>query len=387
MEHVSPTSSSSTLAGGNPFLEDVVKPFLDYGTSSRSSEKKTSSERRKGGNNPFQPAERERAGSDVGSSHVLKEGRGKSEEAETGFSLGGRQSELSSATVHPSDRVGGEMEPLSIDSGVELQFNALLQEPEVTLCGNQTTPQEGKETKRLPPKPPARTTSLTKAASPINTVEAPKQLLINEDKEDSRNIQPLCLSEAKRFAVDYEVEESTDESLEDSEITKACEPEATAQDTSDFDDDDLSESDEKAEETFDVIPVPAVTGHSEEISDESPNGLEDVSDADTVGNDRDSAQFACTHRISRDPTEPDSEAGFHPGESAAAVERRLSADTRSSPASQHSSVQQTCHADDGQSKRRSRSQLRPEEASEFINEEEMRIDMQQPVYSGAYQVT
>ena len=63
MEHVSPTSSSSTLAGGNPFLEDVVKPFLDYGTSRRSSEKKTSSERRKGGNNPFQPAERERAGS------------------------------------------------------------------------------------------------------------------------------------------------------------------------------------------------------------------------------------------------------------------------------------------------------------------------------------
>ena len=387
MEHVSPTSSSSTLAGGNPFLEDVVKPFLDYRTSSRSTEKKTSSERRKGGNNPFQPAERERAGSDVGSSHVLKEGRGKSEEAETGFSLGGRQSELSSATVHPSDRVGGEMEPLSIDSGVELQFNALLQEPEVTLCGNQTTPQEGKETKRLPPKPPARTTSLTKAASPINTVEAPKQLLINEDKEETLNIQPLCLSQAKRFAVDYEGEESTDESLEDSEITKACEPEATAQDTSDFDDDDdLSESDEKAEETFDVIPVPAVTGHSEEISDESPNGLEDVSDADTVGNDRDSAQFACTHRISRDPTEPDSEAGFHPGESAA-VERRLSADTRSSPASQHSSVQQTCHADDGQSQRRSRSQLRPEEASEFMNEEEMRIDMQQPVYSGAYQVT
>ena len=243
MEHVSPSSSSSTLAGGNPFLEDVVKPFLDYGTS-RSNEKKTSSERRKGGNNPFQPAERERAGSDVGSSHVLKEGRGKSEEAETGYSLEGRQPELSSGT-HPSDGVGGEMEPLSIDSGVELQFNALLQEPEVTLCGNQTTPQEGKETKRLPPKPPARTTSLTKAASPINTVEAPKQLLINEDKEDSRNIQPLCLSEAKRFAVDYEVEESTDESLEDSEITKACEPEATAQDTSDFDDDDdLSESDE-----------------------------------------------------------------------------------------------------------------------------------------------
>ena len=385
MEHVSPTSSSSTLAGGNPFLEDVVKPFLDYRTSSRSTEKKTSSERRKGGNNPFQPAERERAGSDVGSSHVLKEGRGKSEEAETGFSLGGRQSELSSATVHPSDRLGGEMEPLSIDSGVELQFNALLQEPEVTLCGNQTTPQEEKETKRLPPKPPARTTSLTKAASPINTVEAPKQLLINEDKEDTLNIQPLCLSQAKRFAVDYEVEESTDESLEDSEITKACEPEATAQDTSDFDDDDLSESDEKVEETFDVIPVPAVTGHSEEISDESPNGLEDVSDADTVGNDRDSAQFACTHRISRDPTEPDSEAGFHPGESAAAVERRLSADTQSSSASQHS-VLQTCHADDGQSKRRSRSQLRPEEASEFMNEEEMRIDMQQPVYSGAYQV-
>ena len=61
MEHVSPTSSSSTLAGGNPFLEDVVKPFLDYGMS-RSSERKTTSERRKGGDNPFQPAERGRAG-------------------------------------------------------------------------------------------------------------------------------------------------------------------------------------------------------------------------------------------------------------------------------------------------------------------------------------
>ena len=68
MEHVSPTSSSSTFAdGGNPFLEDVVKPFLNYGGSNKV-EKKATLERRKRGDNPFQPTERGRAGSDFGSS-------------------------------------------------------------------------------------------------------------------------------------------------------------------------------------------------------------------------------------------------------------------------------------------------------------------------------
>ena len=178
MEHVSPTSSSSssTLAdGGNPFLEDVVKPFLNYG-GSKKGEKKATLERRKRGDNPFQPTERGRAGSDFGSSaqsaqsaHVLEEGRGKSEEAETGSSLEGRQPELSSAT-HPSE-AAGDMEPLSIDSGVELQFNALMQlleQPdnqqtsEIETAGKEET----KANKKLPPRPPDRTTSLAKAESP-----------------------------------------------------------------------------------------------------------------------------------------------------------------------------------------------------------------------------
>ena len=411
MEHVSPTSSSSTLAGGNPFLEDVVKPFLDYGTSSRSSERKTTSERRKGGDNPFQPAERGRAGrgragSDVGSSHVLKEGRGKSEEAETGYSLEGRQPELSSGT-HPSDGEGGEMEPLSMDSGVELQFTALMQlpeQPDSTQSCSLMTPKEGKETKRPPPLPPARTTSLAKAANSPKSVqdnEAPKLITNNdEDKEDKESdIQPLCLSAdpMRRFAVDYDFEfkEMTDESLEDLEIVQACNQQPVAQDTSDFDpsEDDLSDKKEdEEEETFDFIPM----GHSEELSQGKPNDLEDVSTGITitVGNDRDSAvpEFACTHRVSRDPAQPaDSEASrLDPGESAAG--RRLSADSQSSLlASQHSvRLIPACHAaasDGHQSKSRSRSQLQPEQASEFLNEE-MRINMAQPVYSEAHhQVT
>ena len=413
MEHVSPTSSSSTLAGGNPFLEDVVKPFLDYGTS-RSSEKKGTSERRKGGDNPFQPAERgragrSRAGSDVGSSHVLKEGRGKSEEAKTGYSLEGRQPELSSGT-HPSDEVGGEMEPLSLDSGVELQFTALMQlleQPDTTQSGSEMAPKEGKETRRLPPQPPARTTSLAKADSPKSIVkdnEVPKQIPNNDREEETSDTQPLCLSAEtmRRFAVDYEVEEITDESLEDLEIVQACKQQPAALGTSDFDlsDDDLSGSDKRGEEeeeeeeeekTFDFIPM----GNSEEISQGKPNDLEDyVGITSTVGNDRDSAvpQFACTQLpVSRDPAQADSEARLDPGESAAAGQCRLSADSQSSLlASQHSvRLIPACHAanDGHQSKSRSRSQLQPDEASEFLNEE-MRINMPQPVYSEAHhQVT
>ena len=413
MEHVSPTSSSSTLAGGNPFLEDVVKPFLDYGTS-RSSEKKGTSERRKGGDNPFQPAERgragrSRAGSDVGSSHVLKEGRGKSEEAKTGYSLEGRQPELSSSGTHPSDEVGGEMEPLSLDSGVELQFTALMQlleQPDMTQSGSHMVPKEGKETRRLPPQPPARTTSLAKADSPKSMVEdneVPKQIPNNDREEETSDTQPLCLSAdtMRRFAVDYEVEEITDESLEDLEIVQACKQQPAALGTSDFDlsDDDLSESDEKEEEedeekeeetTFDFIPM----GNSDEISQGKPNDLEDyVGITSTVGNDRDSAvpQFACTQGVSRDPAQADSEARLDPGESAATGQHRLSADSQSSLlASQHSvRLIPACHAvvDGHQSKSRSRSQLQPDEASEFLNEE-MRINMPQPVYSEAHhQVT
>ena len=413
MEHVSPTSSSSTLAGGNPFLEDVVKPFLDYGTS-RSSEKKPTSEQRKGGDNPFQPAERgragrSRAGSDVGSSHVLKEGRGKSEEAKTGYSLEGRQPELSSSGTHPSDEVGGEMEPLSLDSGVELQFTALMQlleQPDMTQSGSHMVPKEGKETRRLPPQPPARTTSLAKADSPKSMVEdneVPKQIPNNDREEETSDTQPLCLSAdtMRRFAVDYEVEEITDESLEDLEIVQACKQQPAALGTSDFDlsDDDLSESDEKEEEedeekeeetTFDFIPM----GNSDEISQGKPNDLEDyVGITSTVGNDRDSAvpQFACTQGVSRDPAQADSEASRDPGEAAAAA-RRLSADSQSSLlASQHSvRLIPACHAADDShpSKSRSRSQLQPEEASQFLTEEEMRINMAQPVYSEAHhQVT
>lgn len=397
MEHVSPTSSSSTLAGGNPFLEDVVKPFLDYGKS-RSSEKKTTSERRKGGDNPFQPAERGRAGrgragSDVGSSHVLKEGRGKSEEAETGYSLEGRQPELSSEPHPVSDGVGGEMEPLSLDSGVELQFTALMQmleQPDSTQS-SEIAPKEGKETRKPPPQPPARTSSLAKAASPESVEVIEAQIDIpNNDKVES-DAQPLCLSvdTMRKFAVDYEVEgEMTDGSLEDLEIVHAWNQQPVA--TSDFDlsDDTLSESDEKEEEekeeTFDFIPM----GNSEEIIERKPNDLEDyVGITSTVGNDRDSAvpQFACTHRVSRDPAQADSEASWDPGEPAAA--RRLSADSQSSL--QHSvRLITACHADSHQSKSRSRSQLQPEEASQFLNEEEMRINMAQPVYSEAnHQVT
>ena len=411
MEHVSPTSSSSTLAAGNPFLEDVVKPFLDYGTSSRSSEKKTTSERRKGGDNPFQPAERvragrSRAGSDVGSSHVLKMGgRGKSEEAETGSSLEGRQQpELSSSGTHPSDEVGGgQMEPLSLDSGVELQFTALMQlleQPDTSQSGSEMAPKEGKERRRLPPLPPARTTSLAKADSPKSMEEhnqVPKLIPKNDEEEETSDTQPLCLSAEtmRRFAVDYEVEEITDESLEDLEIVEACKQQPATLGTSDFDlsDGDLSESDENGEEeeeqadeetTFDFIPM----GNSDEISRGKPN--EDyVGITNTVGNDRDSSvpQFACSSQgVSRDPAEADSEARLDPGESAA-----LSADSQSSLlASQHSvRLIQACHAvaDSHQSKSRSRSQLQPEEASEFLNEE-MRINMPQPVYSEAYhQVT
>ena len=197
--------------------------------------------------------------------------------------------------------------------------------------------------------------------------------------------------------MDYEVEETTDDSLEDLEIVQACNQQPVPQDTSDFDlsDGDLSESDEKGEEeekekVFDFIPM----GNSAEICEGKPNDLEDdVGITSTVGNDRDSAvpQFACTQGVSRDPAQADSEASRDPGEAAAAA-RRLSADSQSSLlASQHSvRLIPACHAADDShpSKSRSRSQLQPEEASQFLTEEEMRINMAQPVFSEAHhQVT
>ena len=134
--------------------------------------------------------------------------------------------------------------------------------------------------------------------------------------------------------------------------------------------------------------------NGEEDLAEEPNDLEDdVGITSTVGNDRDSAvpQFACTQGVSRDPAQADSEASRDPGEAAAAA-RRLSADSQSSLlASQHSvRLIPACHAADDShpSKSRSRSQLQPEEASQFLTEEEMRINMAQPVFSEAHhQVT
>ena len=299
------------------------------------------------------------------------------------------------------------MEPLSMDSGVELQFTALMQlleQPDTTQSCNQMAPKEGKETRRPPPLPPARTTSLAKAASPKSMVEVneARKVIPNNDEEDICDAQPLCLSvdTMRRFAVDYEVEEISDDSLKDLEIVQACNQQPAPQDTSDLDlsDDDLSESDEKGEEeedekVFDFIPM----GNSAEISEGKPNDLEEDYVGITspaVSNDRDVPQFACTQvPVSRDPAQADSEAGsWDPGESTAAARRLSAADSQSSLlASQHSvRLIPGCHAADDShpSKSRSRSQLQPEEASQFLTEAEMRINMAQPLYSEAHhQVT
>ena len=139
-------------------------------------------------------------------------------------------------------------------------------------------------------------------------------------------------------------------------------------------------------------------GNSAEISEGKPNDLEDYVGitSPAVSNDRDLAvpQFACTQvPVSRDPAQADSEAGSRdPGESTAAARRLSAADSQSSLlASQHSvRLIPACHAADDShpSKSRSRSQLQPEEASQFLTEAEMRINMAQPVYSEAHhQVT
>ena len=392
MEHVSPTSSSSTLAeGGNPFLEDVVKPFLNYG-GSKKGDKKATWERRKRGDNPFQPTERGRAGSDFGSSaHVLGEGRGKSEEAETGFSLEGRQPELSSAT-HPSE-AAGDMEPLSIDSGVELQFNALMQlleQPDNQTSEIETAEkEETKANKKLPPRPPDRTTSLAKAESPKINENYETKNQLEKREPDIHAKQPLCLSVEtfQRFSVNYEVEATSNESLEDLEIVEALKPEPAVQKTSDFDvsEDGFSESDKKDEEevTFDFITAA-------DLSEEPSEGKRSKVGSVCVSDERDSGERepACNiERVSRDPIQPESDREPSndelPRDSAV---HRLSADCQSSLASQHvlSGAEQTADRESN-SEGRSRSHLRPEEASQFV-EEDMRINMIHPVYSQAHQV-
>ena len=393
MEHVSPTSSSSTLAdGGNPFLEDVVKPFLNYG-GSKKGEKKATLDRRKRGDNPFQPTERGRAGSDFGSSaqcaHVLEtEGRGKSEEAETGFSLEGRQPELSSATLHPSE-AAGDMEPLSIDSGVELQFNALMQLLEQP--DNQTSEietagkEETKANKKLPPRPPDRTTSLAKAESPKIEENHETKNQSEKREPDIHENQPLCLSVEtfQRFSVNYEVEATSDESLEDLEIVEALKPEPAVQETSDFDvsEDGFSESDKKDEEevTFDFITAA-------DLSEEPSEGKRSNVGSVCVSDERDSGERepACNiERVSRDPIRP-AESDREPSNDE--LPRDSAADCQSSLASQQvpSGAEQTADCESS-SEGRSRSHIRPEEASQFV-EEDMRINMIQPVYSQAHQV-
>ena len=392
MEHVSPTSSSSTLAdGGNPFLEDVVKPFLNYG-GSKKGEKKATLDRRKRGDNPFQPTERGRAGSDFGSSaqsaqsaHVLEtEGRGKSEEAETGFSLEGRQPELSSAT-HPSE-AAGDMEPLSIDSGVELQFNALMQLLEQP--DNQTTSEietagkeETKANKKLPPRPPDRTTSLAKAESPKIDENYETKNQSEKREPDIHENQPLCLSVEtfQRFSVNYEVEATSDESLEDLEIVEALKPEPAVQETSDFDvsEDGFSESDKKDEEevTFDFITAAA------DLSEEPSEGKRSNVGSVCVSDERDSGEREPARnieRVSRDPIRP-AESDREPSNDE--LPRDSAADCQSSLAS---AAEQTADRESN-SEGRSRSHIRPEEASQFV-EEDMRINMIQPVYSQAHQV-
>ena len=392
MEHVSPTSSSSTLAdGGNPFLEDVVKPFLNYG-GSKKGEKKATLDRRKRGDNPFQPTERGRAGSDFGSSaqsaqsaHVLEtEGRGKSEEAETGFSLEGRQPELSSATLHPSE-AAGDMEPLSIDSGVELQFNALMQLLEQP--DNQTSEietagkEETKANKKLPPRPPDRTTSLAKAESPKIDENYETKNQSEKREPDIHENQPLCLSVEtfQRFSVNYEVEATSDESLEDLEIVEALKPEPAVQETSDFDvsEDGFSESDKKDEEevTFDFITAAA------DLSEEPSEGKRSNVGSVCVSDERDSGEREPARnieRVSRDPIQP-AESDREPSNDE--LPRDSAADCQSSLAS---AAEQTADRESN-SEGRSRSHIRPEEASQFV-EEDMRINMIQPVYSQAHQV-
>ena len=397
MEHVSPTSSSSTIAGGgNPFLEDVVKPFLNYG-GSKKGEKKATLVRRKRGDNPFQPTERGRAGSDFRSSaqsaHVLGEGRGKSEEAETGFSLEGRQPELSSSATHPSE-AAGEMEPLSMDSGVEMQFNALMQlldQPDNQTSEIETAgKEETKANKKLPPRPPDRTTSLAKAEYPKIDENHETKNQSEKREPDIHENRPLCLSVEtfQRFSVNYEVEATSNESLEDLEIVEALKPEPAVQETSDFDvsEDGFSESDKRDEEevTFDFITAADLL---EELSEgkRSKVGLVCVSD------ERDSGERepACNiERVSRDPIQPESDREPSndelPQDSAA---HRLSADCQSSLASQHlpSGAEQTADRESN-CEGRSRSHIRPEEASQFV-EEDMTINMIQPVYSQTHQVS
>ena len=101
MEQVSVGSVDSSNAGRyNPFLDDVVKPFIDYGKAkkgSKSMRHKTAPEERagKGGtDNPFHVTEESDVGEGGGAGTcdltpepaALGRGRGKWEEAGTGLS-------------------------------------------------------------------------------------------------------------------------------------------------------------------------------------------------------------------------------------------------------------------------------------------------------------
>ena len=226
MEHVSSGSSQSVKAGGNnPFLDDVVKPFLDYGQSKGRVRTTSDARRRRGAaDNPFHSPESEaaegRGGGSGGRSHVLQ-GRGKSEETETGSSYGGEQEQELSSAPSPT-RGGGGSGEAGLDPEVDHKFNALLQlldqpvrsDSEMTVTNDML----GMDRRRLPPPPPpARTSSLVKPPEPL-----PK----STNEEESTDVLPFCLSAetTRRFAVDYEVEQESDddEFLVDQEIKQAC---------------------------------------------------------------------------------------------------------------------------------------------------------------------
>ena len=165
-------------------------------------------------------------------------------------------------------------------------------------------------------------------------------------------------------------------------------PEPAVQETSDFEvsEDGFSESDKKDEEevTFDFITAA-------DLSEETSEGKRGNVGSVCVSDERDSGEREPARnieRVSRDPIRPaesDREPSNDkvPRDSAA---HRLSADCQSSLASQQvpSGAEQTADRESN-SEGRSRSHIRPEEASQFV-EEDMRINMIQPVYSQAHQV-
>ena len=105
-----------------------------------------------------------------------------------------------------------------------------------------------------------------------------------------------------------------------------------------------------------------------------------------MSDERDSGERepACNiERVSRDPIQP-AESDREPSNDE--LPRDSAADSQSSLASQQvpSGAEQTADRESS-SEGRSRSHIRPEEASQFV-EEDMRINMIQPVYSQAHQV-